>query len=147
MTFEMDTARAIDFVAWFIGSLTLAWLVVHAFLRVAWTLPVPQGRKHGQSAVHSAAHAVMAVGVLALALVSTSWFGPISHSRRDSIVLAAILALLYTPLLAWVLSLTGYVSDTRHVDFGRASGAALVTLLTLVVWSLFVLEHAPIEHG
>ena len=75
------------------------------------------------------------------------FFPPFSISSGESIAMAAIFAILYTPLFAWVLSLTGYVSDKRRIDFGRATGTALVTLVALVVWSLFVLEHAPREHG
>jgi hypothetical protein len=165
MSFEMDTAKSIYLFAWYIGSLTLAWLVVHAYLRFAWTRPVTKGRMHGQSSAQSLAHAGAAVGILVLAMVSanvvlevqyhlfdhgwtTSWhFPPFSISSDVSIAAAAVLAILYTPLFAYVLSLSGYVSDSRRIDFGRATGTALVTMVALVVWSAFVLEHVPREHG
>jgi hypothetical protein len=161
----MDTAKSIDLFAWYVGSLTLAWLVVHAFLRFAWTHPVPRGRMHGQSAAHSLAHAGAAVAILVLAIFSAKvvpsilrelfqhgrfmppYFPWYSISNDESIAMAAIFAILYTPLFAWILTLTGYVSDQRRIDFGRATGTALVTLVALVVWSVFVLEHAPRDRG
>src|SRR5262245_24959538 len=103
MTFEMATARSIHLCAWLVGSLTLAWLVVHAFLRFAWTRPVPRGRSHRQSAVRSLAHAAAAVGILLLAIVSM--YVALSLWRVPELAVATILPILYTPLLAWILAL------------------------------------------
>jgi hypothetical protein len=137
--------EAIRFLCAVVSSMTVCWLVVHAFLRVAWTLPVDRGRRHRQTADRSIGHAFAAVSlswltrVVILGMSGRSWTMEPTGMRcipsfpTSSQIQAGVLVFA-TPVLAFIITKTGYLNDSVRVDFAKAYGASLVTLTILLIW-------------
>jgi hypothetical protein len=157
MEVEWETYFRVVTIATVIGSITVCWIVIHAYLRFAWNLPVARGKTHRQTALRSIGHALVGVSMSWFACKSLSWVtgtwtmarlgtGLLPNRHYGGVGPSMIVILGFvTPAFAWVLGRTGWRNDTVRVGYARATGVSLVTVFLLLLWLLFVVEQLPHE--